>query len=213
MVSELLQDIHWRAILDFLDIRELFAVALVSSSWSSLASIEYLSKRSMGLFLGNEFPQLLSSCCRSSQTLQEFGLPLASPTRYLPRRDWKKCIDYILGSLRSRIGNGSNTTSSLAIAIISKFKTIIDAGETLPFGVSHETVLLLCEDFSLLSCTALSIAIKIEVTNAWFLFFVIRHLTILNLQLNHRMAFVVLIAMSFQLSSYLLIVLPWLWTI
>ena len=143
----------------FLDGNSLRCMSSVSWSWArqfdcrgsqvSLIAIQEL--------LGDNYAHRLSTygyqksdsitSCRGDRSLQHY---------------WISACDFLLGHLHSQIPRGSQTSTSMALALLSDFFTCIKS-ESLPEFVSIMEVNNLCSNSYLMAFTSIAIAVKIEV--------------------------------------------------
>ena len=146
-------------ILDYLDSDIYRSISLVSRSWcrvydcrGSLTSIEAISR-----LLGVEMAHRMISYWTTEQTFTNIY-----ELRGNPPEEWRDVCDFIMGHFHSSIPNGSQTSTTMALALASEF--IMRASRKSPSSdVNQRQIEELKSNSYLLSFTAMAIAVKIEV--------------------------------------------------
>jgi hypothetical protein len=161
--SELSTVIAWDECLTyvmiFLDCNMIFTLSTVSHSWSQQFNNRgsKVSTVAISSLLGKEYGQQLLFL-RSAET----ELIPASDWEIRPRRYWTQACDFLIGHLHSYVPRGSQTSTSMALALVSDFMMCVRT-TVLPDNVSREDVNRLSADSYLLAFTAIMISIKVEV--------------------------------------------------
>lgn len=143
----------------FLDGNSLRCVSSVSWSWArqfgcrgSQVSLDAIQ----GLLGGNYAHRL------STYGYQKNGYTTICCEDRSLQISWITACDFLLGHLHSQIPRGSQTSTSMALALLSDFFTCIKS-ESLPEFVSIGEVRELCLNSYLVAFTSIAIAVKIEV--------------------------------------------------
>lgn len=161
--SELSSGIAWGECLThvmiYLDSNMIFTLSSVSHGWSQHLDNRgsQVSTDAISNLLGIEYGQ-------QSLRLRNAGIELipAADWEVRPRRNWTQACDFLIGHLHSYVPRGSQTSTSMALALVSDFMMCVQTVE-LPENVSRDDVNRLSADSYLLAFTAIMISIKIEV--------------------------------------------------
>lgn len=148
-----------RHVMVYLDSNTMSILSSVSRCWSqhfdhrgSRASSEAISN-----LLGREYGQRLSLLGKA-----ETESTAVTDWEISPRRYWTQACDLLVGHLHSNVPRGSQSSTSMALALVSDFMMCAQTVQ-LPENVVHVDVNRLCSDSYLLAFTAITIAIKVEV--------------------------------------------------
>lgn len=143
----------------FLSSNMKFTLSCVSHGWSQHFDSRgsQVSTEAISDLLGKEYGQRLLLLRNAGTEL----IPVVD-WEIRPKRYWTQACDFLIGHLHSHVPRGSQTSTSMALALTSDFMMCVQTVE-LPDNVSQEDVDRLSADSYLLAFTAMMISIKIEV--------------------------------------------------
>ena len=106
--------------------------------------------------LGHHHSQKL---CSYASKQSDFKISSLQNRHILP--GWIDACDFLIGHLHARVPGGSQTSTSMALALVRDF--LLGVNRKLPSNVSEKDIDRLRSNSYLLAFTALSISIKVEV--------------------------------------------------
>ena len=146
-------------ILDYLESDIYRSISLVSRSWcrvynyrGSLTSVEAISR-----LLGAEVAHRMSSYWTTERAFANIY-----ELRGNPPEEWIDVCDFIMGYFHSSVPNGSQTSTTMALALASEFIMRALRKSSSSDTIQRQIDELLSNPY-LLSFTAMAIAVKIEV--------------------------------------------------
>jgi hypothetical protein len=157
--SEIAWDECLTHVMIFLDSTMIFTLSTVSHGWSQQFNNRgsKVGAEAISNLLGKEYGQQLSFLRNAGTEL----IP-AADWEIRPRRYWTQACDFLIGHLHSYVPRGSQTSTSMALALVSDYMMCVQTVQ-LPGNVSREDVNRLSADSYLLAFTAIMISIKVEV--------------------------------------------------